>query len=100
MSGPLVKITRMVPTPNENDPGTQSAEGDAHAALSPLASTNKHWWTYSAPEWTESKDLKVGDLVLFPVVKETKDLSFLPLPEKGKLANQSESSGNIGRDSR
>ena len=32
--------------------------------------TNRHWWTYSDPEWIESKNLKVGDMVLFPGVKE------------------------------
>ncbi|MDA4128066.1 MAG: DEAD/DEAH box helicase [Thaumarchaeota archaeon] len=50
---------------------------------------NKHWWSYSEPSWTQAKNLKLGDLVVFPVIKEEKDMESLELPENGPLSNQS-----------
>ncbi|MDG6901352.1 MAG: DEAD/DEAH box helicase [Nitrososphaerota archaeon] len=50
--------------------------------------TNRHWWSYSIPEWTESRNLRVGDLVLFPRMKEMHDIKRLELPAPGPLSNQ------------
>jgi len=87
-SGPLVKVTPWFQLPMRMTPEHQvlRVARTRHGVHS--RSTNRHWWTYSAPEWTESKNLKIGDMVLFPVVKETRDLDHIALPEKGRLANQ------------
>lgn len=55
---------------------------------------NRHWWTYTAPEWTEARNLGRGDLVLFPVIKEEEILDRIELPPVGRLANQT---GTVGR---
>jgi helicase len=94
-SGPLVKVTPWFQLPMRMTPEHQvlrvvrtrhSVHSRANSVRS--RSTNRHWWTYSVPEWTESKNLRVGDMVLFPVVKETNDIGHIVLPEKGRLANQ------------
>lgn len=56
--------------------------------------TNRHWWTYSEPVWTEAKNLRKGDLVLFPRIKEERELRSLLLPEMGPLRNQT---GTVGK---
>ena len=55
---------------------------------------NRHWWTYSDPEWVEARRLVVGDLVLFPKIKEETDLGDITLPDIGPLGNQT---GIVGR---
>ena len=50
--------------------------------------TNKHWWTYSAPEWIEANKLKPGTLVLFPRIKTHKSLGSIKLGKIGPSLNQ------------
>lgn len=49
---------------------------------------NVHWWTYTKPEWVEAKDIQKGNLVMFPRLKEQKDVRAVKLPPPGKLKNQ------------
>jgi helicase len=49
---------------------------------------NVHWWTYSTPEWVQAREIAVGDLVLFPRLKEERDLRAINLPTAGPLRNQ------------
>jgi helicase len=93
-TGPLVKVTPWFQLPMRMTPEHQVLRvvRTRHSVHS--KSTNRHWWTYSTPEWVESKNLRVGDMVLFPVANEIKDISEIPLPQRGSLSNQF---GVVGR---
>ncbi|HUH82358.1 MAG TPA: DEAD/DEAH box helicase [Nitrososphaerales archaeon] len=53
---------------------------------------NRHWWTYSAPEWTEARNLRPSDMVLYPRIREEVDIQFL-LPTIGPLRDRT---GTVG----
>ncbi|MGQ9469440.1 MAG: DEAD/DEAH box helicase [Nitrososphaerales archaeon] len=42
-----------------------------------------HWYEHELPKWIEAKHVKKGDLLLFPRIKETRDVEFINLLEYG-----------------
>lgn len=86
--GPLVKLTPwfQLPMRMTEEHKVLRASRTRHSVHS--GKENRHWWTYSEPEWTESKNLRVGDLVVFPRIREAKDVESIPLPEIGPLVNK------------
>ncbi len=49
---------------------------------------NVHWREYTQPEWIEAKNLRKGDLVMFPRIKTEISSDFIELPPPGLLVNQ------------
>ncbi len=93
-AGPLLRVTpwfqlSMRMTPEHKVLMATRARHSIHSRTG-----NRHWWTYTAPEWTEAKNLRIGDMVLFPRIKDEDDLASLPLPETGPLVNQT---GKVGK---
>ncbi len=86
--GPLVKVTPWFQFPMRMTPEHNVLRVIRTRHSSHTRSTNRHWWTYSRPEWTAAKDLRVGNLVLFPRIKEEHELQYIDLPEQGPLSNQ------------
>lgn len=86
--GPLVKVTPWFQLPMRMTPEHRvlRATRKRHSVHSPTK--NRHWWTYSKPEWTEARNLKAGDLVVFPRIKEEHALQHIDLPPRGPLSNQ------------
>ena len=87
-NGPLVKVTPWFQLPMRMTPEHRVLRVTRTRHSSHTRRTNRHWWTYSGPEWAEAKDLRVGDLVVFPRIKEEHDLQCLDLPKQGPLSNQ------------
>lgn len=50
--------------------------------------THEVWWTYDTPIWRETKEIEKGDLVLFPRIKERKNIQKIKLRKLGPLVNQ------------
>jgi helicase len=92
-SGPLLKITPRGQLPMRMTPEHKVLMVTRTRHSFHSRKVNRHWWTYTVPEWTEAKNLKRGDLVLFPIIKEEKDLERIELPSIGRLANQT---GTVG----
>ena len=92
--GELLRITPWFQLPMRMTPEHKVLRVTRTRHSSHSGAVNRHWWTYSSPEWTESKNLRVGNLVLFPRIKDETDLQSLPLPEIGPLRNQT---GTVGK---
>jgi helicase len=92
--GPLVKITPWFQLPMRMTPEHNVLKVTRTRHSLRTRSETRHWWTYSRPEWTPAKNLNMGDLVLFPRIKEEHELRYVDLPEQGPLANQS---GVVGK---
>jgi helicase len=92
--GTLLKITPWMQLPMRMTPEHKVliANRERHSLHS--SKLNRHWWTYTEPRWTEAKNLQVGDLVLFPRIKDENTLERFQLPEIGPLRNQF---GVVGR---
>src|SRR2546427_2346227 len=86
--GPLVKVTPWFQLPMRMTPEHRVLRATRKRQSLHNLTTNRHWWTYSTPEWTEARNLKVGDLVVFPRIKEEHDLRHINLPRQGPLSNQ------------
>jgi len=86
--GPLVKVTPWFQLPMRMTPEHNVLRANRMRHSSRTRKKNRHWWTYSKPEWTAAKNLRMGDLVLFPKLKEEHDLQYVALPEQGHLSNQ------------
>ena len=91
--GPLVKVTPWFQLPMRMTPEhlVLKARRVRHSLHKRLV--NRHWWTYSKPEWTKATNLRAGDLVLFPRIKEEQDTLRIDLPKQGPLTNQT---GRVG----
>jgi len=86
--GPLVKVTPWFQLPMRMTPEHRVLRATRKRGSLHNLTTNRHWWTYSRPEWTEARNLKVGDLVVFPRIKEEHDLRTIAFPKQGPLSNQ------------
>ncbi|TMI07134.1 DEAD/DEAH box helicase [Candidatus Bathyarchaeota archaeon] len=86
--GILVKVTPWLQLPMRMTPEHKVLRVIRTRRSSHTRSTTRHWWTYSKSEWAAAKNLQVGDLVLFPRIKEEHDLQYLDLSEQGALSNQ------------
>ncbi|TMI22454.1 hypothetical protein E6H31_02085 [Candidatus Bathyarchaeota archaeon] len=86
--GPLIKITPWFQLPMRMTPEHNVLRVIRKRHSLHTRGTNRHWWTYSQPEWVAAKNLNTGDLVLFPRIKEEHDLQCLDLSEQGSLSNQ------------
>ena len=86
--GPLVKITPWFQLPMRMTPEHNVLRVIRKRHSLHTRGTNRHWWTYSQPEWVAAKNLSTGDLVLFPRIKEEHDLQCIDLSEQGPLSNQ------------
>jgi helicase len=86
--GPLVKLTPWCQLPMRMTPEHSVLHAARRRHSLHGRTINRHWWSYSRPEWVPAKDLRVGDLVLFPRIKEDHDLQYLNLPKQGPLTNQ------------
>lgn len=88
--GPLLRVTPWFQLPMRMTP--------EHKVLRAIRTLHKkesrRWWRYTAPDWVEAKNLKTGDLVLFPRIKDEHDMRSLPLPDHRPVANQT---GIVGR---
>ena len=91
--GPLLRVTPWFQLPMRMTPEHRvlRVARVRHSVHSKLE--NRHWWTYSEPEWTEAKNLKPGDMVVFPRIKTVSDMERLTLPRIGPLRNQA---GTVG----
>ncbi len=92
--GPLLRVNPWFQLPMRMTPEHRVLRGHRTRHSRHGRKENRHWWTYSKPEWTEARNLRPGDLVLFPRIKDEIDLQSLPLPESGPLGNQT---GVVGR---
>ena len=86
--GPLVKVTPWSQLPMRMTPEHSVLRVIRRRHSLHTRGTNRHWWTYSRPEWIAAKSLRVGDLVLFPRIKEEFDTQYVDLSEQGPLSNQ------------
>jgi helicase len=86
--GPLVKVKPWFQLPMRMTPEHKVLRVTRKRHSLHTRSTNRHWWTYSESEWTAAKNLKQGDLVLYPRIKEEHNIQHIDLPEPGPLANQ------------
>ena len=86
--GPLIKITPWFQLPMRMTPEHNVLRVIRERHSLRTRGTNRHWWTYSQPEWVAAKNLSTGDLVLFPRIKEEHDLQCIDLSEQGSLSNQ------------
>jgi ATP-dependent DNA helicase len=86
--GPLLKITPWFQLPMRMTPEHKVLVANRVRHSLHTSKANRHWWTYTEPRWTEAKRLRVGDLVLFPRIRDEKMLEQLKLPETGPLRNQ------------
>ena len=86
--GPLVKITPWFQLPMRMTPEHNVLRVIRKRHSLHTRGTNRHWWTYSQPEWVAAKNLSTGDLVLFPRIKEEHNLQCIDLSEQGPLSNQ------------
>jgi helicase len=93
-NGELVKVTPWFQLPMRMTPEHKVLRVNRTRHSSHTEYSNRHWWTYSKPEWVESRKLRIGDLVLFPRIKEEQDLDSIKLPRIGPLSNQN---GVVGR---
>ncbi|MDG6920780.1 MAG: DEAD/DEAH box helicase [Nitrososphaerota archaeon] len=86
--GPLLRVTPWFQLPMKMTPEHKALRVTKvhHSIHSKLE--NRHWWTYSGPEWTEAKNLKPGDMVVFPRIKTVSDMERLTLPQIGPLRSQ------------
>jgi len=86
--GILVKVTPWFQLPMRMTPEHRVLRVTRKRESLHNLTTNRHWWTYSEPEWMEARNLKLGDLVVFPRIKEDVDLRYIDLPKQGALSNQ------------
>lgn len=92
--GPLLKITPWLQLPMRMTPEHKVLVSNRTRHSTHTSKANRHWWTYTEPRWIEAKNLRVGDLVLFPRIEDEEKLERLELPEIGLLRNQV---GTVGR---
>ena len=92
--GPLLRVTPWFQLPMRMTPEHKVLRVTRRRRLVHSKTGNRRWWTYSEPEWTEARNLKQGDMVVFPRISDQVDLRDLPLPEIGPLANQT---GKVGK---
>ena len=92
--GPLLRVTPWFQLPMRMTPEHKVLRSTRTRHSIHSKDTNRHWWTYTEPVWTEAKNLKAGDLVLFPRIRDELDVQGLVLPEMGPLSNQT---GKVGR---
>jgi len=92
--GKLLRVTPWFQLPMRMTPEHKVLRATRTRHSTHSGEVNHHWWTYSSPEWTESNNLRIGDLVLFPRIKEEKELQSLRLPEIGPLGNKT---GIVGK---
>ncbi|MDG6910370.1 MAG: DEAD/DEAH box helicase [Nitrososphaerota archaeon] len=86
--GPLLNITPWFQLPMRMTPEHKVLRAARVRRSVHRERENRHRWTYSEPGWTEAKNLKPGDMVLFPRIKTAVDLEALPLPGIGPLRSQ------------
>src|SRR5207244_6008921 len=61
--GPLIKITPWFQLPMRLTPQHNVLRVIRKRHSLHTRGTNRHWWTYSQPEWVAAKNLNTGDLV-------------------------------------
>ncbi|HVH14964.1 MAG TPA: DEAD/DEAH box helicase, partial [Candidatus Angelobacter sp.] len=87
-NGPLVKVTPWFQLPMRMTPEHRVLKATRKRESLHNLTTNRHCRTFSKPEWTKAGNLRVGDLVMFPRIKEEHDLQHIDLPIQGPLSNQ------------
>lgn len=93
-SGMLIRVTPWFQLPMRMTPEHKVLKSTRVRHSTHSKAVNRHWWTYSSPSWVEARELRPGDLVVFPRVKDEIEVKSLALPEIGPNRNQT---GTVGR---
>jgi helicase len=91
--GPLLSVTPWFQLPMRMTPEHRVLKVSRERRSARSKGGNEHRWAYSAPEWTEARNLSPTDMVLFPRISEETDIQALPLPATGPLGNRTETAG-------
>ncbi len=92
--GPLLRVTPWFQLPMRMTPEHKVLKVTRTRHSVHSRKESRHWWTYSKPEWTEARNLKAGDMVLFPRIKGETDVQSFTLSEVDPLRNQT---GTVGK---